>query len=624
MGQVVPYTDLPPGLRARMGVSSPMFTATAEKMEQDLGLPPGRLSRATFSLTPDTDPLSVLINAARDAKANPDADAVPTAPRAPAGLAKPEPPVNPAADMPGWQRGAAGVGKSIVDTARGFGQLTGAMSQQDIDEAAQLDRGLMNTPEGFIGNLTGHAAQAAIPMAGAAKVGQLAAKVPVIGAAAASPTLQAGVGGAAYTALQPVESGGSRGFNAAVSAALPAGVKLGGELTKRAFTPMMEKLDPVKQGLLKLAQEHNIPVTVDQLTDSAVGKFMLGMMNKLPFTGRADVEAKQQSQFNKAVAKLIGQGDKDNPMDAFAAYKKASEYGYNELKARNNLQLEPWHVDALGDSIKNYAQTGVSRTMQADLKSLKDLQKQIVNNTDASGLMTGAKYKELRSRIGAYRQAEADPGMKQAYKEFQSVLDNAFKSGLSGEDAVLLGTLDRHYANAKTLSKAITSDKSQDFDYRRLGQVTSAQTKDNTGPRGAVVFGEGTPDQKQMAGLSRLGVEILDTGEGSGKGLQTTLHRMGHRAAQVAVPTGLGAAAYTAQHAHPIEDDDLMGALMYGGGLGTLGILGARYGNSQAAVRGNIFGRGLGTLTSEVGTPATVGGINAWNRSVGAKKEGEE
>ena len=101
---------------------------------------------------------------------------------------------NPTAGMTGTEKFLAGAGKGMTDVARGAGQLLGVNSQQEIDEAAQLDRPLMNTGAGKGGFITGGMASF-LPTAA----------IPGANTVAGSALIGAGTG-----LLQPVETGESR------------------------------------------------------------------------------------------------------------------------------------------------------------------------------------------------------------------------------------------------------------------------------------------------------------------------------------------------------------------------------------------------------------------------------
>lgn len=71
---------------------------------------------------------------------------------------------DPTEGMTGIDKFAAGVGKSVYDTARGVGQLVGLTSRDDVAESRKRDAPLMKTSEGKWGDLAGNVLQT-IPLA---------------------------------------------------------------------------------------------------------------------------------------------------------------------------------------------------------------------------------------------------------------------------------------------------------------------------------------------------------------------------------------------------------------------------------------------------------------------------
>lgn len=157
---------------------------------------------------------------------------------------------DPTAGMSTFEKVAAGVGKSIVDTGRGLGQLVGLVDREDVDRARQLDAPLMDTKAGFGGNVAGAIGQVLIPGAAAGRYASLA---PKIASAVRAATLPKTIGGAALQggalgALQPVGTGDSRGVNAAigmgagaVGAAIPRGIGATARAAKAPFAGMTAK-----------------------------------------------------------------------------------------------------------------------------------------------------------------------------------------------------------------------------------------------------------------------------------------------------------------------------------------------------------------------------------------------
>ncbi len=113
-------------------------------------------------------------------------------------------------DMSGGQKFLAGVGQGMMQIPRGLGQLSGAYSQQQIDEMKRQDADLMATGAGGLGSFTGQTAVGlAMPM-----------KVPMIN----NPIANRAVVGGLFGAAQPTATGESRAANTAMGAA--AGVAL--------------------------------------------------------------------------------------------------------------------------------------------------------------------------------------------------------------------------------------------------------------------------------------------------------------------------------------------------------------------------------------------------------------
>lgn len=137
-------------------------------------------------------------------------------------------PSDPTAGESAFTNFAAGAGRSIYETGRGLGQLVGAVSDEDVEEARQLDAPLMQSNAGGMGNLGGLAAQLIGPGAVAKGVQGVAtgagmlrtAKVAGAAGRALLPTGALGniAQGAALGAIQPTTRKESRAGNAALGA----------------------------------------------------------------------------------------------------------------------------------------------------------------------------------------------------------------------------------------------------------------------------------------------------------------------------------------------------------------------------------------------------------------------
>lgn len=74
------------------------------------------------------------------------------------------PKYDPTEGMSTSEKFLAGVGKAMTDAGRGVGQMVGLVSQDEINEAKALDKPLMNTTAGTVGNVVGNIATLAPTM----------------------------------------------------------------------------------------------------------------------------------------------------------------------------------------------------------------------------------------------------------------------------------------------------------------------------------------------------------------------------------------------------------------------------------------------------------------------------
>jgi hypothetical protein len=175
-----------------------------------------------------------------DKKGTPEFETVAQAYRASKGGARSQPETyDPTEGMSGLDKFRAGMGKAIYDTGRGLkGLIPGMVSDEEVDAQKKMDAPLMNTGAGMAGNVTGEIGMMLAPGGIVHGIGK-AAKIPQLinaGRAMLAPTSIPGAAtqGAAFGAIQPVGSDGSRLVNMALgsagAAAIPvasAGVTLG-------------------------------------------------------------------------------------------------------------------------------------------------------------------------------------------------------------------------------------------------------------------------------------------------------------------------------------------------------------------------------------------------------------
>lgn len=172
----------------------------------------------------------------------------------------PQPSINPdfVNQMSPMQKGLAGAGKAFVDVGRGIKQRLGLASQQDIDEAAQLDKPLMNTTAGTVGNIGGSLAIAS-PLA----------LVPGANTLAGGAAL-----GAIQGAIQPTQTGQNPYTNTLTGAGMGVAIPIAGagiRTVKSAVEPFTQigRQNIAGRALTNAAGE-NAPEVIDRLKNAAI------------------------------------------------------------------------------------------------------------------------------------------------------------------------------------------------------------------------------------------------------------------------------------------------------------------------------------------------------------------
>lgn len=167
---------------------------------------------------------------------------------------------DPTEGMSTFDKFAAGVGKAIVDTGRGVGQLIpGLVSREDVAEARKRDAALMNTTAGTVGNVVGNVA----PMVAAGPF--MPAAVGTIRGGAAIGSLM----GALQPSVSTGETVGNAVLGGVAGAAVPAVVR-GVQAVRSAAEPFYTAgQDRIVGRALNRAAGQEAPQVAQRLRDAS-------------------------------------------------------------------------------------------------------------------------------------------------------------------------------------------------------------------------------------------------------------------------------------------------------------------------------------------------------------------
>lgn len=351
---------------------------------------------------------------------------------------------DPTEGMAGWQKVAAGLGKSVVDAGRGIRQLVAPVNPFDtvadataaVDEAKRLDQPLMNTGAGFTGNLIGNVGMAVAPGGAVMRGGQLLAKaaplakygnaVSNVGKAYLMPQTIPGaaLAGGLQGFVQPVASDESRIGNTALGtvggAALPVAAtatKLGASVLAplvskkaqdRVVGRTIERFAADPSSLGRMSGElvpGSVPTLAEATQDIGLSQLQRTLRN-IPDANNAITERmlKNQEARNRALTGIAGD---EGQREFFDASRKTAAEGLYQQAFEQSPTLTPWikgqitqlrSRPAFNEAIKN-AET---LALNDGVKLTKDNVVQIMHYTKLAldDMIAGAKGNEQRALLG--------------------------------------------------------------------------------------------------------------------------------------------------------------------------------------------------------------------------------
>lgn len=257
-------------------------------------------------------------------------------------------PVSPTDDMGAGERFLAGMGKGMVDLARGAGQRLGLVDQSAIDESRKRDAPLMQTGAGAAGNVAGN-------LAGLAPALLVPGANTVAGAAA--------VGGLSG-ALQPTAGDESALKNATVGAALGGASQWGlGKLANFAGNKLAAAeargaheaaQNAVKDATLKASQEAGYAIPPSQAGAGVVPRVLEGVSGK--FKTNQAMALKNQNVTDRLARQALGLAE-DAPLtrDTLrAAREQAFQMGYEPVANAGAIETDTLFHKALDGIVADY------------------------------------------------------------------------------------------------------------------------------------------------------------------------------------------------------------------------------------------------------------------------------
>jgi hypothetical protein len=326
---------------------------------------------------------------------------------------------NPTEGMSGIDKFQAGAGKSLYDTGRGIGQLTGLVEGGDVAESRRLDAPLMNTGAGMAGNIAGHVAQTFAPgglLKGAALAlpGRAGTALNAAGSAMLAPQTakQAALLGFGYAGLQPTVQGESRLLNAAAGGAGGAAGQKAGQYIGQGFT----KASPYMREVARKAKNLGFKTTPGGETGIAAMRQVEASWASNPVTANkmAAIKEGNQTAMNKVAAKAIGEDADEITEHVLGTAVKRIKGVFKGLMKDTDVKIDDDALNALADIEASYTKLPTGRG-DATFRNVMDYFVEEIDN----GTISGDKFLSARNELSkvvrnAWKGENSNPDLAKA------------------------------------------------------------------------------------------------------------------------------------------------------------------------------------------------------------------
>ncbi len=292
---------------------------------------------------------------------------------------------------------------------------------------------------------------------------------------ASQPALQAASGATGAGASSAVREGGG-GTGAQVAAGLagaiaPAAVPA---VTRGAVSGALSRSVPEqRKQIAREAQALGIELTPGQLSDSRFLKWTQSMLRSVPFTGAQGRYQQQVSQFNRALAREIGEDAEAITPEVFSSAKARQSAKFDELTARNALKVD----DQLVRSLSNIANSAkVNKSVSEDVEAAIDALYAQATTGPGGVVIPGEAYQAFDSQLGNIIKNGGAPA--HFLGNVQSAVRRAMDKSISPEDAMAWRELRREYGSRKAITPLVAKAEGGEI---KPAQVMGAATSTKAG-----------------------------------------------------------------------------------------------------------------------------------------------
>lgn len=230
---------------------------------------------------------------------------------------------------------------------------------------------------------------------------------------------------------------------AAVGAAMPGATKVAGAVANTAgkfVRAVTGEMSPEARALAQRAKELGIDIPADRLTNSKPLNAVASSLNYIPMSGRAAVEEKMNRQFERAVARTVGQ-DGDNLSQALSKAKIDLGRKFDETLKNNTVAVDGELASDLDEVL-----AVADRTLGADGQRIINKQIEAIKAKAANGVIDGqAAYNIKRELDRVINTDAAQSGA--AAQDLKKALMAALNRSLGPDKAAEFAEVRKQYGN---------------------------------------------------------------------------------------------------------------------------------------------------------------------------------
>lgn len=283
---------------------------------------------------------------------------------------------------------------------------------------------------------------------------------------------------------------------------------------KTALLPLPKITDEGKQ-LATLAKKYDIPIGMDDVTDSKFYQTMISEGKSVPFSGSQKFADKQMNQFTKAVSKSIG-ADTDKITPEIISNQ------FDEVGGKIGSFLEGKQINVgneFGGKITEFMDNNIDNYTEEGQKRLSQWLSKITNVVDRGGMADGSKLERIRKQANKVARESGNQELATIARNIENFIVDAAEGskGFSAEDVANFRKAKYQYKNLIAIEPLASKDQLG-------GNISPAQLLNRVRQVYGRAFSKG--EAGELGDLANIGQYIKETIPNSGTAQRTGVRNL--------------------------------------------------------------------------------------------------